>query len=63
MLPMEIRLRIGPLPLLLVGGPSDKTADPEAPCHSNCGTIKIPTCPKSVDAEHTSKFCIHLFQC
>ena len=62
MLPMEIRLRIGPQPLLLVGGPSDKTADPEAPCHSNCGTIKIPTCSKVVDAEHTSKFCIHLSQ-
>jgi hypothetical protein len=35
------------------GGPSDKTGKTEAPCHSRCGTIKIPPCSKAL----RSKFC------
>jgi hypothetical protein len=29
----------------------------EVPCHSRCGTIKIPPCSKALSAEHTPKFC------
>jgi hypothetical protein len=28
----------------------------EAPCHSRCGTIKIPPCSKALRAEHRPKF-------
>jgi hypothetical protein len=27
------------------------------PCHSRCGTIKIPLCSKALSAEHRHKFC------
>jgi hypothetical protein len=30
----------------------------EVPCHSRCGTIKIPSCSKARSAEHRPKFCI-----
>ena len=29
----------------------------EVPCHSRCGTIKIPPCSKSLSTEHRPKFC------
>jgi hypothetical protein len=31
----------------------------EVPCHSLCGTIKIPPCSKALSAEHRPKFCSH----
>jgi hypothetical protein len=39
------------------GGPSDETGKTEIPCHSRCGTIKIPPCSKALSAEHRPKFC------
>jgi hypothetical protein len=39
------------------GGPSDETKEIEDPCHTSCGTIKIPTCSKVLSAEHRSKVC------
>jgi hypothetical protein len=39
------------------GGPSDGTGKTKTPCHSRCGTIKIPSCSKSLSAEHRPKFC------
>jgi hypothetical protein len=39
------------------GGPSDETRKTEVPCHSRCGTIKIPSCSKTLSAEHRPKFC------
>jgi hypothetical protein len=29
----------------------------EVPCHSRCGTIKIPPCSKALSAEQRPKFC------
>jgi hypothetical protein len=37
--------------------PSDETGKTEAPCHSRCGTIKIPPCSEALSAEHRPKFC------
>jgi hypothetical protein len=34
-----------------------KTTKAEVPCHSRCGTIKIPPCSKALSAEHRPKFC------
>jgi hypothetical protein len=39
------------------GSPSDETGKTEVPCHSRCGTIKIPPCLKALSAEHRPKFC------
>jgi hypothetical protein len=62
--PMRIRVRIGPPHPLACrkkrsngGGPSDETEKTEAPCHSRCGTIKIPPCSETLSAEHRTKFC------
>jgi hypothetical protein len=30
---------------------------PEAPCHSSCGTVKIPPCSKALSDEHRPKIC------
>jgi hypothetical protein len=35
-----------------MGDPSDETGKTEVPCHSRCGTIKIPPCSKALSAEH-----------
>jgi hypothetical protein len=37
--------------------PSDETGKAEVPCHSRCGTIKIPPCSKALSAELRPKFC------
>jgi hypothetical protein len=37
------------------GGPSDEAGKIEVPCHSRCGTIKIPSCSKVMSAEQRSK--------
>jgi hypothetical protein len=39
------------------GGPSDETEKNENPCHSRCGTIKIPPCSKALSAERRPKIC------
>jgi hypothetical protein len=61
--PVRIRVRIRPQhPLALyeeLNGTvlqmgSEKT---EAPCHSRCGTIKIPPCSKALGVKHRPKFC------
>jgi hypothetical protein len=46
---MRIQVRIGPPHPLAIkwGGSSDETGKTEAPCHSRCGTIKIPLCSKA----------------
>jgi hypothetical protein len=62
---MRIRVRISPLhPLVcrkrrLNGAVlrMRSTGKTEAPCHSRCGTIKIPICSKALSAEHRPKFC------
>jgi hypothetical protein len=38
-------------------GSANENGKPEIPCHSRCGTIKIPPCSKALSAEHRSKFC------
>jgi hypothetical protein len=35
----------------------DSNGKTEAPCHSMCGTIKIPPCSKALSAEHRPKLC------
>jgi hypothetical protein len=35
----------------------DETGKTEVPCHSRCGTRKIPPCSKALSAEHRPKFC------
>ena len=60
--PVRIRVRIGPPHPLVCrksewGGPSDETGKTEVPCHSRCGTIKIPPCSKALSAEQRHKFC------
>jgi hypothetical protein len=37
---------------ILQFGPSDETGKTVVPCHSSCGTIKIPPCSKALSAEH-----------
>jgi hypothetical protein len=37
-------------------GPSVETGKTDAPCHSRCGTIKIPPCSKALVAEHRLTF-------
>jgi hypothetical protein len=55
--PMRIWVRIGhPHPLVCRkvtkwGVPLDETRKMEVPCHSRCGTIKIPPCSKAMSAE------------
>jgi hypothetical protein len=35
----------------------DEIRKTEVPCHSRCGTIKIPPCSKALSTEHRPKFC------
>jgi hypothetical protein len=62
--PVRIRVRIGSSASPCVsleatewGGPSDETGKTEVPCHSRCGTIKIPPCSKALSAKHRPKLC------
>jgi hypothetical protein len=59
--PVRIRVRIGPPHPLACRkrrlNPLDETGETEVPCHSRCGTIKIPPCSKALSAEHGPKFC------
>ena len=43
-----------------IGSPSNETAKTEVPCHSRCGTLKIPPCSTAVRAEHRPTFCSRL---
>jgi hypothetical protein len=52
--PVRIRVRIEATEW---GGPSEETGKTEVPCHSRCGTIKIPPCSKALSAEHGAEFC------
>jgi hypothetical protein len=57
-IPVRIRVRIDRVSCKATkwGGPSDETRKTEAPCHSKCGTIKIPRRSKALSAEHRPKF-------
>jgi Fe-S-cluster containining protein len=56
--PVRIQARIDlPRPLVCRKRPSDETGKTEAPCHSRCGTIKIPPCSRALSAKHRPKFC------
>jgi hypothetical protein len=39
------------------GSLSDETGKTEAPCHSRCGTIKVPPYSKAMGDEHRTKIC------
>jgi hypothetical protein len=52
--PVRIQVKIDPPHPL--GGPLDETGKTKAPCHSRCGTIKIPPCSKAPSAKHRPKF-------